>query len=441
MNYPLDTRSHNTVSNSAALLQWGDADTDGANPDLGLRVVRRAQNHLDFSLFGPLVRNVDGLLAGSSERSANEVFARCDDCRTAWMQAVVDATRRMTDPETQKEKFAHPFQDAWNHADDPELLAAAAPRLALAGDRLFNAIFEAKADAGLAEIAGTLRTMLATRSCHVAITSSDLFVPWGMLYTHPVPGERLAPDGANWRREGFWGYRHLVHQNTARLSAKAERLDPAASALLSVNFDDRLAVDLKLPVIDTHIRSIAELVAEPRIRRTRKAELALGFTSGRESLERILYFYCHGRGAGADSTRPVEPHLILGDGDEVKAADFEYWSDGDKPLPTNPLIFINACQGGQMQTLFYQSFAVTLLGQGATGLIGAQIDVPAVFAAEYAERVFRAFFERGERPVRMGPLLLQVNRALWDDHRNPLGLVYSLYRGANCFIDWRSKAG
>ncbi|MFZ5780916.1 MAG: hypothetical protein ACOY4R_12025 [Pseudomonadota bacterium] len=439
MHYSLDMRAHNTVSNSATLLQWDKADTDIATPDVGLRVVRRGERHLDFSLFGSRVQNVDGLLTGSSERPANEVFARCDDCRTAWMRAVVEATSRVPDPETLKEKFSHPFQDAWDHARNPQSLIEAAPILALAGDRLFNAIFESKADTGLKGIASRLRTVLAEGSCHVAITSSDLFVPWGMLYTHPVPGERLAADGANWRKEGFWGYRHLVHQNTERLAADAARLDPAASALLSVNFDDRLATDLKLPVIDTHISSIAALVAEPRIRRTRKAELALGFTSGRETLERILYFYCHGRGAGADSTRPAEPHLILSDG-EVKAADFEYWSDGDKPLPTNPLIFINACQGGQMQTLFYQSFAVTLLKQGATGLIGAQVDVPAVFAAAYAERVFRAFFEKSERPVRMGPLLLQVNRALWDDHHNPLGLVYSLYRGVNCFIDWRGKA-
>ena len=36
----------------------------------------------------------------------------------------------------------------------------------------------------------------------------------------------------------------------------------------------------------------------------------------------------------------------------------------------------------------------------------------------------------------MGPLMREVNRAMWDTRNNPLGLVYSLYRGVDCFIDW-----
>jgi hypothetical protein len=385
-----------------------------------------------------MVDNDEGTLPGKSLRPPNEVLARCDECRLAWVQGIVELSQSLIDPETRKQKFVHPFRDAWDQAGQPDLLAAAAPALALAGDRLFRMIFESSGDDGLKAIGGTLRAGLAEKSCNVAITSSDIFLPWGMLYTHPVPGEKLAPDGANWRKEGFWGYQHLVYHNPDELVPGATgSLDPKAPTLLSVNFDDRLAGDLKLPVIDSHIRSIGELVAEPRIRRTKKAELKLDFTSKRESLERILYFYCHGRGTGPDITKPIDPHLILVDG-EIKASDFEDWADGDKPLPTKPLIFINACQGGQMQTMFYQSFAVTLMKQGAVGLIGAQIDVPAVFAAEYAERVFRAFLAESKEPVRMGPLLQKVSRSMWDDHKNPLGLIYSLYRGVNCFIDWRA---
>lgn len=439
MAYILNTQSHNTVSNPGGFSQGG-ADPHGKEtPDLGLRITRRKDGgDLDFILYGRLVVSDYGSFSGTSTRPADEIFSRCDDCRRAWVEAIIERKESTIDPETQKDKFAHPFQDVWNHASRPELLAAAAPALALAGDMLFNAIFESGGDEDLKEIGKKLRVYLSTQSCNVAITSSDVFVPWSMLYTHPVPGERLSADGTNWRKEGFWGYQHLVHQTTAKVVATATgRLDPsAAPGLLSVNFDDRLASNPKLTFIDGHIRSMSELVAEPRIRRTKKAELAADFTSNRQSLERILYFYCHGLGTGSDAEKPIDPRLILTDGD-IKATDFEYWSDGDKPLPTSPLIFINACQGGQMQTLFYKSFAVTLLGQGAAGLIGAQIDVPAVFAAEYGERVFGAFFKKGKEPVLMGPLLKKVNRAMWDDHNNPLGLVYSLYRGVNCFIDWR----
>lgn len=437
MDLSLDTRSTKKTSNGS----WEvPPHTEFINPpDLGLRIARKGEREVEFILHGAMVKDEDGQLIGQSTRTANEILARSDECRRAWLESVVGLSESGIDPETQKKRFTKPFQDAWNQVNARERLTAAAPTLALAGDRLFMAIFEGSGNEDLKVLAATLRSMLVSRSCHLAITSSEIFLPWGMMYTHPVQGQRLAPDGANWRKEGFWGYQHLVHHNPVQLRLAATgRLNPQASALLSVNFDDRIARNLNLPVIDSHINVIEKLVAEPRIRRTKKAELANDFTNNRENLESILYFYCHGKGIGADSSKPLEPHLILTDG-EVNAGDFEHWAGGgDKPLSTSPLIFINACQGGQMQTLFYQSFAVTLLKQGAIGLIGAQIDVPAVFAAEYGQRIFSAFFAKSKEPVRMGRLLQKVNRMMWDDHNNPLGLVYSLYRGVNCYIDWQS---
>jgi hypothetical protein len=126
--------------------------------------------------------------------------------------------------------------------------------------------------------------------------------------------------------------------------------------------------------------------------------------------------------------------------DVVSAYDFERWANGTK-LPTSPLVFINACQGGQMTTMFYKSFAVELLHEGVVGLVGTQIDVPAVFAVQYAKEIFEKFFDRPTtKKQRLGPLVRKVNQKLWDQNNNPLGLVYSLYRGINCFIDWTEAA-
>ncbi|WP_422016785.1 hypothetical protein [Reyranella sp.] len=432
----LDTRSTKKVENYGGSWELLPRASLSTPPDLGLRIVRRDDKEVEFVLHGAMIDHEDGQLIGQSIRTANEIVARSNECRLAWLDSIVGLSVPHVDRQTQEDKYAKPFQDAWDQSTQPELLATAAPKLALAGNRLFMAIFEGSGNEDLKVLAAVLRAKLAFKSCHLAITSSEIFPPWGMMYTHPTLGERLAADGTNWRKEGFWGYQHLVHQNPVQVRLPATgRLDPAAPALLSVNFDDRLATNLNLPIIDCHIDLIQKLVAEPRIRRTKKSELAQDFTTKRESLESILYFYCHGKGIGADAGKAVEPHLIFTDG-EVNAGDFEYWSDGDKPLSTSPLIFINACQGGQMQTLFYESFAITLLKQGAIGLVGAQVDVPAVFAAEYGHQVFSAFFTKSKQPVRMGPLLQKVNRVMWDDYKNPLGLVYSLYRGVNCYIDW-----
>jgi hypothetical protein len=430
MAYRLQLEEHNVISNSNGLAHIAKFNKDSIKADIGLRIIRLGPEALDFTLHGPLIEDPDLNLNGRSQRPANEIFTRVEVCRQDWKKNIVDLK---TYAEDRQPNYQFPFQNAWDFADDPSLLDRAGPALARAGDSLFKAIFELKCDEGLKEVGQSLRSILKSRSCFISITSDDLFLPWGLLYTHPIPGEKLASDGSNWEKEGFWGYQHIVQQNPNRIKPIGKIcLEQTGSSLLSVNFDDRLAADLKLPVIDAHINFIGGLAGEKRIKRTKKTELAFGFKEERARLERIIYFYCHGHGSSDEAGISLNvPHLVLTDG-VITASDFEDWSEGQH-LPTSPLIFINACQGGQMQTMFYEHFAKELLKEGAAGVIGPQIDVPAVFASAYGQLVFAEFF--GKAPIRMGPLLLELNRAMWDTHNNPLGLVYSLYRGVNCFID------
>jgi hypothetical protein len=77
------------------------------------------------------------------------------------------------------------------------------------------------------------------------------------------------------------------------------------------------------------------------------------------------------------------------------------------------------------------------LKKKALGLIGAQIDLPVLFAEEYARRFFRALLDRSASGVvRIGPLMRELTRRFITDHRNPLGLVYSLYRGLDSYVAW-----
>jgi hypothetical protein len=100
-------------------------------------------------------------------------------------------------------------------------------------------------------------------------------------------------------------------------------------------------------------------------------------------------------------------------------------------------VFVNACQGGQMTTMFYETLATELLRRNAVALVGTQIDIPAVFAAEYAISLFTRFFKSDAMaPVRLGPLLRSLSRDMIDNFANPLGLVYSLYRGMDCHVAW-----
>jgi hypothetical protein len=371
---------------------------------------------------------------GESRRTGKDIFKRVQECRDAWDRHIVSLSRPVPAMEG-GERNGRPFQEAWNFDQQPVLLKKAAPHLAVAGDRLFTMLFERDGDPELSHLAATLRKLLQEGTRHISITSDSFFLPWGILYTHPIAGEKLSASGSNWRPEGFWGYNHIIeHMPMRRNQLHEQKIDPDEQGIpLSVNLDERISRELSLPCIEEHLEGIKGLKGIKVIRRTLKSELQKAFTDDVTRLERILYFYCHGTGAGSYGQTSLEEATLTLTDDSVSAADIQFWS-GETRLPTRPLVFINACQGGQMTTIFYKNFAVELLEQGAIGLIGAQVDIPAVFAAEYASRVFRELFSKGDQ-VRLGRQLLDTNRALWIAHHNPLGLVYSLYRGVNCFIN------
>jgi hypothetical protein len=431
MTVVFDLGPHRTVSNSPDLERAGARISGNVDGDI-LLTLRSIQKGFDFHL----VDMVSGHeVKGVSNR--NDIFQRADDCRTIWYDNIVCYSRPAPDPAGGL-RNDQPFQQRWKLEDEPGLLQEMAPRLALAGDTLFELIFERDGDEGLYKLAATLREWLRRGPRHVFISSDDFFLPWGMLYTHPVPGKQLSSRGKNWKPEGFWGYQHIIQHMTMNHDPIDEKIEPRReNALLSLNLDEGISRRLKLPCIDEHFEYIASLRQIRSIRRTKKSELQKAFTKDVNHLERIIYFYCHGTGAKDEARINLgEAKLSLTEG-FVSAADFQKWS-GKRGLPTKPLVFINACQGGQMTTMFYKTFAVELLKQGAVGLVGAQVDIPAVFAAEYASRVFCQLFTKGEQ-VRLGRELRDINRDLWKHHKNPLGVVYSLYRGVNCFIDWPSR--
>jgi hypothetical protein len=431
--YRLDLEAHRTVANGDVAAGFPATNSDNLETGLALRIKREARDDgpFEFMLFGGRQLKPGEFFLGYSNRSEADVFAAVEECREEWKQGVVDLERAVE--REGKPDHEWPFQARWNFQEEPQLLAAVAPRLALAGHKLFTSVFELACDDDLPKLAAKVREVLHAPCC-IAINSADFFIPWSMLYTQPPDKEPLAIDGSNWDLRGFWGYSHIVQQSPRQINLEG-RIVPGVTGDLpfSVNYDDRLPITLDAKIGD-HIRMVSKLAGSACVKRTKKGELAIALTRDRPKLERILYFYCHGHGSSsAGSASTGVPRLSLKDGD-VKASDFELWAKGAPP--TGALIIINACQGGQMTTLFYKSFAQQLLKEGAVGLIGAQIDVPAVFASAYGELLLQQFMARGSSSVRLGPVLRKVNRTMWDTYKNPLGLVYSLYRGVDCFIDW-----
>lgn len=272
----------------------------------------------------------------------------------------------------------------------------------------------------------------------LTITSDSFFVPWGMLYVHPDPNTELDGNGANFNWEGFWGFRYIVEHDTEYVALETElRMDTTRKLKLSVNVDDKIDSDLKVPCVKPLIAFFQRHLLLDTVVRKTKVHLGQDFSASNFS-DRIIFFLCHGRGSRSNGGISLEPAAIrLTDAVEIKDSDLRFWlgKSGKDALSPNPFVFINACQGGQMTTLLYPTtLAAEFLKQKAVGLVGSQIDIPALFAREYAERFFDKLLNTTHGPVRVGPLMRDLAREFISKHHNPLGLVYSLYRGADCFV-------
>ena len=72
---------------------------------------------------------------------------------------------------------------------------------------------------------------------------------------------------------------------------------------------------------------------------------------------------------------------------------------------------------------------------GANCLLAPQINIPPSFAAAYASAFFRAIIQPAlapsgnQAPVRVGDVFQRLAHIFVTQHKNPLGLAMSLYRG------------
>jgi hypothetical protein len=307
-----------------------------------------------------------------------------------------------------------PFRRLWNLKKERDVLDRIAPRLAEAGAKLRFALFE-KGGAEVQRFSAMLASAMA-KPKKVRVISDSCFVPWGLLYDGDPD---LPPDSSEFW-DGFWGVRHVIdHETTATGSLIA--LPGAKRIMTSVGVDANLA-----QVDGPHVEFFR-----------RDGRLDVDLWPSRDDVEstfkaspftrEIVYFYCHGD--------DDPPGLRLTDGSVIHASDFEYWRK-NKPLESSPIVFVNACHGGVAHTRFYDSVAVPLLASGAAGLLGAHTEVPEVFAMEFAERFFKQFLKQGSRTVRVGPLMRTLTKQFLS-YANPLGLVYTLYRASDVYVDWQ----
>lgn len=355
--------------------------------------------------------------------SPQDLNSSVDVLRRAWQKNVVEY--HYQDKMTGRVRF--PFADGWDlMSEDQHILAETGPTLARAGYNTFKMLFH-RGDKGLSKIRDLLLLALRRGENVLSIESDKLVVPWGMLYTKPFE-EMISPAADTWAFDGFWGYRHVIEHTFTRVDDFDSRIRiDTGQVVVGVNVDEQ--VDQQYPKTP-YIQPVIDFFSTRTqvVLRINKDQLSTAFQTGNVP-DRISYFGCHGKGAG-DGGVAENPYLQLGDGEKIYGAELMAWLT-DVPLATRPLVFVGACQGGQVGSAFYTAFGKALLGNGARCLVGPQVDLPPAFACEYSRQLFTAFLEPG---AKLGDIVRSLARAFLDNHAKPLGLMFSLYRGIDVHL-------
>jgi hypothetical protein len=305
-----------------------------------------------------------------------------------------------------------------------------ARKIAIAGQVLFSEIFcpDSVGYSRTEELGCLLRdALLAEDGLQIVVRSNEFFVPWNLLHLG---------DRAHTAVEDFLGSRHVVEQDVSDSPLVADGMP--RPDVVAVHFDRNMDID-KPTNVHAAVANFESLLIDyglPRVDRNTKTAFLDALSTGVD--ESLLYFMCHGTAgsdvrANSDDTRLF---LTLEEGEDedgISPSDIGNSLKQGGDLKGRPLVFLNACRATKSGSIYYQGFAPRFLNKKARAVIGPEIEMPILFAREFARRFFEDFF-RGTAENSIGRVLLKLRREYLLVHANPLGLTYSLYRGAGHYL-------
>jgi hypothetical protein len=309
--------------------------------------------------------------------------------------------------------------------------------LAEVGRYLYDTLFY-----GAGEDARALGDLLATYSMRaprrIQIIGDRFLFPWGLLYSRNRDGE----TNANW--EDFWGLRHSIEY-------PLEQYGALGSADSAIQIADKIQLTVVTnPALDLKFRDPIIVAPNPYAASPSQEIVLHTHTTKQDFINafkdpdlpaHLIYFCClaesdfsHGLSGGS-----AEARILLDDLNPANALTAEQMKlrirTSAPQLKHAPLIFMNFCQGAAMSPYFYDQFVPYLSARGCRGIFGPQIEIPALFAAEFAQRFFAEFF-KGDKTL--GEVLLALRQEFARNNNNMLGLVYSLYGSSDIHVVFSS---
>jgi hypothetical protein len=249
--------------------------------------------------------------------------------------------------------------------------------------------------------------------------------PWAILYDAPDEPQDLA--SVDVRR--FWGRRFSIDRVA---NATLRRLP---SRLLGTHvqpcINPRINAEQGSHVLANQRKFFADRQAASAIETD---DGLCSYLKGAEVNPALLYFFCHAKAPAFEeklfSQGPVADDdafflLLDNEAGEYQLSVRHLQKARSSPIPTQPLVFLNACSSAEADSAYQSPFLKLFIGSWqARGLVGTDWKIPTLFADAFGRRLLARFLEPPYPPlgVAMHDSIAEVMEL-----KNPFPLIYALY--------------
>jgi len=244
----------------------------------------------------------------------------------------------------------------------------------------------------------------------IAVITDSVVFPWEMLY--PLSYIDGYPSD-NFQPTRFWGHRFVI-ESLLIVTSTAEKLpsnrQQAGQLHVTMGLND--SIDQEKTWQGRKLLPVKLQKDFFNLSLASRGKYAVGFDQvvaafrDQAANPSLIYFFCHGT---AD---------IL---EFEKSRQFTAFHVTGPPFANWPLVFVNACDAGDISPVSFLSFRKEFRKRRSAGLVAPSFPVPTLFAAVFA----KTFIERYADHVPVGQILFKLRRDLLANN-NPLGLWYSL---------------
>jgi hypothetical protein len=317
------------------------------------------------------------------------------------------------------------YQDA-NTTIAPDIHTSSLKKLAEAGIFLFDELFYGNSGPDARAMGDLLKELSRKRQLQVQIVAERFFFPWSLLYD--------GDDTDNPDPEQFWGFKHIIEYM------------PEFSSPTLVSFAPAIEIGDTLDIAFVCNNGIDTQFGAPIVQGQRDAFNALPGVSVKDyantqdfinlmkdpNAPPLIYFYCHAVSKFPDEDGGVDDSKIALTDAKIALRELKMKARTSLPALTNaPLVFLNACESAELSPYLYDGLMPYMIARGVRGMIGTEVETPALFAAEFAKDFIRRFAAGGQP---LGELLLDMRREYLEQKNNVMGLVYALYSSGDVVV-------